>query len=204
MLLGRPCLVNAKVTHDWLHILIQIKGNKIVWTIVVAKHLDKNTKWPKVLFCFNFMEGVTNKEDVILFAYSNLFMIKIITLPKPKLEITIIVVTKLDIDNDDITLDFPHTPLETFLLILFLLELRFKSWRFRTRHYWKMSNQKSQLKNCRSPIIGETKCAMATIVEQLLQEYIEVFAWTYKDLKGIPPHIIMHYMELDTTISPTC
>ncbi len=44
---------------------------------------------------------------------------------------------------------------------------------------------------------------MATIVEQLLQEYNDVFAWTYKDLKGIPPHIVMHCMELDKTISPT-
>jgi hypothetical protein len=58
---------------------------------------------------------------------SNLFVIEIITLPKSKPKITTIVVTRLDIDNDDITLDFPHTPPETFLLISFLLELRFKS-----------------------------------------------------------------------------
>jgi hypothetical protein len=74
------------------------------------------------------MEGVTNKEeDVLLFVDSNLFVIEIITLPKPKPKITTIVVTKLDIDNDDITFNFPHTPLETFLLILFLPKLKFKS-----------------------------------------------------------------------------
>lgn len=111
MLLGHPWVGNSKVTHDWRHILIQIKGNKIIWTIVVAKHLDKNTKRPKVLFCYNFMECVTNKEeDVLLFVDSNSFVIEIITLPKSELEITTIVVTKLDIDNDDITLDFPHAP----------------------------------------------------------------------------------------------
>jgi hypothetical protein len=43
---------------------------------------------------------------------------------------------------------------------------------------------------------------MTAIVEQLLQEDNDVFAWTYKDLKGTPPHIVMHCMELDTTISP--
>ncbi len=74
------------------------------------------------------MEGVTNKKlDVLLFTDSSLFVIEIITLPKSEQKITTIVVTKLDVDNDDITLDFPHTPLETFLWILFLPELRFKS-----------------------------------------------------------------------------
>jgi len=38
----------------------------------------------------------------------------------------------------------------------------------------------------------------ATIVEQLLQEYKNVFVWTYKDLKGIPPHIVQHQIELNT------
>jgi hypothetical protein len=44
---------------------------------------------------------------------------------------------------------------------------------------------------------------MVAIIEHLLQEFKDVFAWTYKDLKGIPPHIVMHSMEFDTTISPT-
>jgi len=38
----------------------------------------------------------------------------------------------------------------------------------------------------------------ATVVEQLLQEYKNVFVWTYKDLKGIPPHIVQHQIELNT------
>jgi hypothetical protein len=28
-----------------------------------------------------------------------------------------------------------------------------------------------------------------------------VFAWSYKELIGIPPHIIQHRIELDTTIT---
>jgi predicted transcriptional regulator len=27
-----------------------------------------------------------------------------------------------------------------------------------------------------------------------------VFAWTYKDLKGIPPKLVQHIIELDTSI----
>jgi hypothetical protein len=35
---------------------------------------------------------------------------------------------------------------------------------------------------------------------ELLKEFKDVFAWTYKDLKGIPPKIAQHKIELDTTI----
>jgi hypothetical protein len=37
-------------------------------------------------------------------------------------------------------------------------------------------------------------------VEQMLKEFKNVFAWTYKDLKGIPPELAQHRIELDTTI----
>ncbi len=37
-------------------------------------------------------------------------------------------------------------------------------------------------------------------LEEWLKEYKEVFAWTYKDLKGIPPKLVQHQIELDTTI----
>jgi hypothetical protein len=40
-------------------------------------------------------------------------------------------------------------------------------------------------------------------VEQLLKEFKDVFAWTYKDLKGIPPELTQHRIELDTIILPT-
>jgi hypothetical protein len=34
----------------------------------------------------------------------------------------------------------------------------------------------------------------------LLQEYKDMFAWSYKELIKNPPHIIQHWIELDTTI----
>jgi hypothetical protein len=40
-------------------------------------------------------------------------------------------------------------------------------------------------------------------VEQMLKEFKNVFAWTYKNLKGIPPKLAKHKIELDTTILPT-
>jgi hypothetical protein len=40
-------------------------------------------------------------------------------------------------------------------------------------------------------------------VEFLLKEYKDVFTWSCKDLKGIPPHIAQHWIELDTMIPPS-
>ncbi len=37
-------------------------------------------------------------------------------------------------------------------------------------------------------------------MEQLLKEFKDVFAWTYKDLKGIPLELAQHRIELDTII----
>jgi len=39
--------------------------------------------------------------------------------------------------------------------------------------------------------------------EQLLKEFKDVFAWTYKNLKGILPELAQHKIELDTTIPLT-
>ncbi len=37
---------------------------------------------------------------------------------------------------------------------------------------------------------------------KLLKEFKDIFAWTYKDLKGIPLDIAQHCVELDTSIPP--
>jgi hypothetical protein len=38
-------------------------------------------------------------------------------------------------------------------------------------------------------------------MEQLLKEFKDVFAWTYKYLERIPPKLAQHKIELDITIS---
>jgi hypothetical protein len=37
-------------------------------------------------------------------------------------------------------------------------------------------------------------------LKKLLLEYKDLFAWTYKYLKGIPPKLAQHCIELDTLI----
>ncbi len=88
MLLGCPWLWDAKVMHDWGNNLISIEGNGIVHTIAVTKHLNNNTKHLEVLFCYNFVNGVTYEEEgVLLVVELDLFIINTITLPEfiPKL-----------------------------------------------------------------------------------------------------------------------
>lgn len=62
MLLYRSWLRDAKVSHDWETNLIIIQGNCIFITIVVTKRLYGTTKSPKVLLCYDFINGVINGE----------------------------------------------------------------------------------------------------------------------------------------------
>jgi hypothetical protein len=81
MLLGRPWLKDAKVTHDWGNNVIIVQGNGIVKTILVNKKLGAETKRPQVLICYDLMEGVTyEKEDMIFETKLELFSISTITI----------------------------------------------------------------------------------------------------------------------------
>jgi hypothetical protein len=63
MLLSRPWLRNAKVIHDWGKNLITIKKNLM---IPITKHLDVNTKQPKVFLCYDFANGIIDERKEIL------------------------------------------------------------------------------------------------------------------------------------------
>jgi hypothetical protein len=38
----------------------------MIQMISVTKHLDANTKWLKVLFYYDFANGITNEEEILL------------------------------------------------------------------------------------------------------------------------------------------
>jgi hypothetical protein len=67
MLLGKPWLKDAKVTHDWGNNVIVVQGNGIVKTILVNKKLGAKTKRPQVLIYYDMMEGLTNEEEDLIF-----------------------------------------------------------------------------------------------------------------------------------------
>jgi hypothetical protein len=67
MLLGRPWLKDAKVTHDWKNNIIIIQGNGIVITISINKKLGAKSKRPQVLVCHDLLEELTNEEEDLIF-----------------------------------------------------------------------------------------------------------------------------------------
>jgi hypothetical protein len=87
--------------------LITIKGNGAIQTILVTKHLDANTKQPKVLLCYDFANGIIDEEEEILLqAKPKLITIETITLPKSSIVLN--VVPKIGLE--ELKFDFPHTP----------------------------------------------------------------------------------------------
>jgi len=67
MLLSRPWLRDAKVSHDWDNNIVTIQGNGILKTIVVTKCFSNQTKRPKVPLCYEFQNRITNVEkDIFL------------------------------------------------------------------------------------------------------------------------------------------
>jgi hypothetical protein len=42
-----------------------IQGSETIKTIVVIKHLGVEVKWPEVLLCYDYQNGITDEEDII-------------------------------------------------------------------------------------------------------------------------------------------
>jgi hypothetical protein len=82
MLLGRPWLKYAKVSHNWETNTIIIQGIGTIRTILVIKKLGVQTKRPKVLVCYDFHFGLLNdKKDVMFATEVGLFSIGTIIIP---------------------------------------------------------------------------------------------------------------------------
>ncbi len=67
MLLGRPWLRDAKVTHDWGNNVITIQHNGIVKTISDNKKLGVKTKRPQIIVYYDLLEGLTYEEEDVIF-----------------------------------------------------------------------------------------------------------------------------------------
>ncbi len=83
MLLQRPWLRDAKVTHDQDNNVITFQGNGTIITISVNKKLGVETKRPQVLVYYDLMEGLIDEEEDLIFEIEpKLFSIGTITLSK--------------------------------------------------------------------------------------------------------------------------
>jgi hypothetical protein len=68
MLLKRPWVRDAKVSHDWGTNIVIIQGIGTIRTIHVTKKLGVQTKKPKVLMCYDFHFGISNEKEDVMFA----------------------------------------------------------------------------------------------------------------------------------------
>jgi hypothetical protein len=84
MLLARPWLKDAKVSHDWETNIITIQGTCTIKTILVTKKLGIQTKRQEVLIYYNFHSRIFDDEKDVMFATKlNLFSIVTIVVPTP-------------------------------------------------------------------------------------------------------------------------
>jgi hypothetical protein len=82
MLLSRPWLRDAKVSHEWGNNIITIQRTNTIRIIHVTKKLGAPSKWPKVLVCYEFHFGIFDKEEDLMFAIKlGLFSIGTIVIP---------------------------------------------------------------------------------------------------------------------------
>jgi hypothetical protein len=68
MLLGRPWLRDAKISHDWGINTITIQGTSIMRTIHVTNKLGVSTKRPEVLVCYDSHSKIFNEKEDVMFA----------------------------------------------------------------------------------------------------------------------------------------
>jgi len=68
MLLGRPWLRDAKVSHNRVTNIITIQGTNIIRTVLVTKKLGVQTKRLEVLICYDFHFRIFDEEDDVMFA----------------------------------------------------------------------------------------------------------------------------------------
>ncbi len=96
MLLGRPWLINAKVTHDQGNNVINVQDNGTVTTISIIKKLGVETKRPRILTCYDLIEGLIYKEkDLIFETEPKLFSICTITISDETISLLSVGVTEI-------------------------------------------------------------------------------------------------------------
>ena len=203
MLLGRPWLRNAKVIHDWANDQVQIMGNGTVKTVKINRQLGYKAVTPYALVSYNFAEGITDDEETILLA------------TKPTLQPVgttdwIVLSSQLPTSADDQTNIpdrlFPHSP---GTIPVDETPIKEKPNTMDVAYWTHNEQDKLQLLNLGTAddpklvkLNANLNPQLTTDATSLFQEYRDVFAFSYEDLRGIPEHIATHRTELDIAISP--
>jgi hypothetical protein len=144
---------------------------------------------------YDFINGITEEEEEILLAIEvDLFTIGIVYLPE--IELVSVEINSLEFNFEESKFDFQHVP-SNILVDDTPTHFNDKDWEIAQ---WNLLEE-AQVRNLNLGTQIEPKIVkinnnldlMIVIqTKQLLKEYHDVFAWSYKDFKGIPPHIVQH------------
>jgi hypothetical protein len=92
---------NAKVTHEWGNNVIIVQGNGIIRTISANKKLGAKTKRPRILVCYDLLEGLINEEEDLIFDTElKLFSIGTITILEETILLLSIRVSDIKINEE--------------------------------------------------------------------------------------------------------
>ncbi len=70
------------MSHDLANNIIIIQGLNTIRTISITKKLGAPTKCPEVLICYDFLYGISNEEEDLMFAIEpRLYSIGTIVIP---------------------------------------------------------------------------------------------------------------------------
>jgi hypothetical protein len=101
MLLEKPWLRDAKVTHDWGNNVIIVQGNGIVRTISINKKLGVEIRRPQLFICYDLLKGLTNaKEDLIFETKPKLLSINTIIISNETISLLSVGVSKIKINGE--------------------------------------------------------------------------------------------------------
>lgn len=232
MLLGRPWLIDVKVTHDWGNKLVTIRGNGTVKTISINERTGPLPKLPEVLVCYHLAEGLTDEEeDRFLQTEEDIFAVGNVTLPE-NLRVPLpdqadlqqadhrqadFAATDLRADLAPPTLPDPDTatypdhfytfsegemPIDETPVREKLGEMKVAGWNLTEEEHLRKINDGTEEEPKILKISTQLELALAQAAEDLLQEYTDVFAWTYKDLTGIHPSMAQHRIVLEKDVPP--
>ena len=179
-------------------------GNGTVKTVKINHQLGYEAVTPHALVCYNFAEGITDDKETILLAADPTLQ------PVGTIDWDVLS-SQLPTSADDKTntLDrlFTHSP-GTILVDETSIIEKVKTMDVA---YW-THNEHDKLRLLNLGTTDDPKLVklnanlnpqLTTAATSLFQEYRDVFAFSYEDLRGILEHIATHRIELDTAISPS-
>ena len=178
-------------------------GNGTVKTVKINRQLEYEEVTPHALVYYNFAEGIIDDEETTFLAADPTLQ------PVGTIDWDVLS-SQLPTLADDQTNTpdrlFPHSP-GTIPVDETLIRKKVKTMDVA---YWTHNEQdKLQLLNLRTTddpklvkLNANLNPQLTTDTTSLFQEYRDVFAFSYEDLRGIPEHIATHRIKLDIAISP--